>query len=321
MTLYRSYGGLDDVIREEVDYGFVGFNNRLRPDQLKPGILADIQNARLSENTEWQTRKGINNIKAPLATSETAAQLPFFLINDATGYTSNSLAITSQKLHITVNQDLTSTLSLNMTGVLYIDTTNLTGISLDSSNHSVTITAISASSATFRVDNVTYSSGTPGGSVDLDSTTLNDSILNEVFGSCIFSDPNAESESYIMLAANSKLVAIKVSDPTTSYDLAYPTGETVGSSVELIQAFNKIYVFRKGDTPFVKDLSTTNINTSPQLDKVTSGEYSQPSQIVCASGEFALIENRGIVHQTDGISQGDVISVVAEKTIASGTQR
>jgi hypothetical protein len=32
-----------------------------------------------------------------------------------------------------------------------------------------------------------------------------------------------------------------------------------------------------------------------------------------------LIENRGIVHQTDGVSQGDIISVVAEKTLGSGT--
>ncbi len=146
---------------------------------------------------------------------------------------------------------------------------------------------------------------------------LNDGAVNEVYGSCIFSDPNDESESYIILATNAKAVAIKVSDPSTTYDLAYPGGETISSAVEMVQAFNKLIIFRKGDTPFEKDLSATNINTSPSLDKVTSGEYSQPTQIVCASGEFALIENRGIVHQTDGVSQGDIISVVGDKTLSA----
>jgi hypothetical protein len=148
---------------------------------------------------------------------------------------------------------------------------------------------------------------------------LNDGAVNEVYGSCIFSDPNDESESYIILATNAKAVAIKVSDPSTEYDLAYPGGATISSPVEMVQAFNKLIIFRKGDTPFEKDLSATNINTEPTLDKVDSGEYSQPTQIVCAAGEFALIENRGIVHQSDGVSQGDIISVVADKTIGSGT--
>jgi hypothetical protein len=218
---------------EELDRGFIGFNNRLRPDQLTSGILFDSQNGRMAQNGEWQTRKGIDNIKAPLSVGGSALTLPFDLDDGGT------------------------------------------------------------------------------------EPQLNDGAVNEVYGSCIFSDPNDESESYIILATNAKAVAIKVSDPSTTYDLAYPGGETISSGVEMVQAFNKLIIFRKGDTPFEKDLSATNINTSPSLDKVTSGEYSQPTQIVCASGEFALIENRGIVHQTDGVSQGDIISVVGDKTLSA----
>jgi hypothetical protein len=200
---------------------------------LTSGILFDSQNGRMAQNGEWQTRKGIDNIKAPLATGGSALTLPFTLDDGGT------------------------------------------------------------------------------------EPQLNDGAVNAVYGSCIFSDPNDESESYIILAANTKAVAIKVSDPSTTYDLTYPGGETISSAVEMVQAFNKLIIFRKGDTPFEKDLSATNINTSPTLDKVTSGEYSQPTQIVCASGEFALIENRGIVHQTDGVSQGDIISVVGDKTLSA----
>ena len=235
MARYDTYTRFDDVINEELDRGFIGFNNRLRPDQLTSGILFDSQNGRMAQNGEWQTRKGIDNIKAPLSVGGSALTLPFNLDDGGT------------------------------------------------------------------------------------EPQLNDDAVNEVYGSCIFSDPNDESESYIILAANTKAVAIKVSDPSTTYDLTYPGGETISSAVEMIQAFNKLIIFRKGDTPFEKDLSATNINTEPTLDKVDSGEYSQPTQIVCAAGEFALIENRGIVHQTDGVSQGDVISVVGDKTL-SGDQ-
>jgi hypothetical protein len=196
MARYDTYIRGDDRVQEELDFGFIGFNNRLRPDQLKPGILGDSQNGRLSENTEWQTRKGIDNIKAPLAVGGSALTLPF-------------------------NLDDTGT-----------------------------------------------------------RPELNDNAVNEVYGSCIFSDPNSESDSYIILAANTKAVAIKVSDPSTSYDLAYPSGETISSSVDMIQAFNKLFIFRKGDTPFEKDLASTNINTSPTLDKVESGEYQQPVTLI-----------------------------------------
>ena len=233
MARYSTYGALDDRIGEDLEAGFIGFNNRLRPDQLTSGILFDSQNGRMAQNGEWQTRKGIDNIKAPLATGGSALTLPFTLDDGGT------------------------------------------------------------------------------------EPQLNDGAVNEIYGSCIFSDPNDESESYIILAANTKAVAIKVSDPSTTYDLGYPSGETISSQVEMIQAFNKLIIFRKGDTPLEKDLSATNINTSPTLDKVTSGEYSQPAQIVCAAGEFALIENRGVVHQTDGVSQGDIISVVGDKTLSA----
>ena len=119
-----------------------------------------------------------------------------------------------------------------------------------------------------------------GGAQLAGTPTLSDTSVNAVYGSCIFSDPNDDTESYIMLAANTKVVAVKVSDPTVTYDLNYPTGLTVSDDVDMIQAFNKLFLFRKGgNVSFFKDLSATNINTSPQLEKVDSGEFSQPKQL------------------------------------------
>ena len=57
MPRYSTYGNRDDRVAEDGDRGFVGFNNRLRPDQLSAGILADSQNGRMGLNGEWEVRK------------------------------------------------------------------------------------------------------------------------------------------------------------------------------------------------------------------------------------------------------------------------
>jgi hypothetical protein len=232
MARYDTYSSGDDRIAEELDRGYIGFNNRLRPDQLTTGILFDSKNGRMSQNGEWQTRKGIDNIKAPLAVGGSALTLPFDLDDGGT------------------------------------------------------------------------------------RPELNDAAVNDVYGSCIFSDPNDDSESYIILAANTKAVAIKVSDTSVSYDLMYPGGATISAPVEMIQAFNRLIIFRDGEFGFQKDFGVdgVNISDSPTLDKVTSGEYTQPLQIVALAGEFAIVDSRGIIHQTDGIIVGDTISVISPST-------
>ncbi len=316
MARYDTYSQLDDVMTEDLDRAFSGFNNRLRPDQLKSGILADSKNGRMSLNGEWQTRKGIENLSAPVTTGA-APTIPFFIINEATGYTSSAVGLTSQKLRITVTQNLSATFSLNDEGVLFIDASSLTGISLSSINHKVKVVSVDSSNIIFEVQDVTYSSGSPGGSVSVQTAKLNDAAIDEVYGSCLFSNPNDDSDNYIIIATNEKAIAININTPTTTYDLAYPSSNTVSASVDMIQAFNKLYIFRDGETAFVKDLAATNINTSPTLELVDSGEFTQPTQIVCASGEFALIENRGIVHQVDGVSEGSEIKVVGDKTLSA----
>jgi hypothetical protein len=123
-----------------------------------------------------------------------------------------------------------------------------------------------------------------------------------------------------MLAANTKVVAVNISDPSTTYDLLYPTGETVTSSVEMIQAFNKLIIFRDGDTPFEKDLSATNINTSPQLDKVTSGTYTQPIPISITDLDVASGVATATVASTATLKRGDIATVTAtDSTIEAGT--
>ena len=76
MSRYTSYGSLDDRIAKDGDVGFVGFNNRLRPDQLGRGVLSTSNNLRLDRNGQAQVRKGIQIVEAPFAVGGEVLRLP-----------------------------------------------------------------------------------------------------------------------------------------------------------------------------------------------------------------------------------------------------
>ena len=318
MARYDTYTQLDDRMLEDLDMGYVGFNNRLRPDQLPKGLLSDSKNGRMNQDGEWQTRKGINNVIAPLATSASALTLPFTLDDDLSGtasVVSNELVITFGSGH-----------GLGTSGTKVITLFDLSGATISPTTTTGNYTATITGATTLKLTDKTYSSASGtiviGGAQLSGTPTLSDTDVNEVYGSCIFSDPNDDTESYIMLAANTKVVAVKVSDPSVTYNLNYPTGLTVSDNVDMIQAFNKLFIFRKGgNVSFFKDLSATNINTSPQLEKVQSGKFQQPLEIVCNEDfDFAVIENMGVVHKNPtSLDHGDIISVVSDRLVSTDT--
>jgi len=193
MPNYSVYGSRDDRVAKDGDIGFVGFNNRLRPDQLAQGMLADAQNIRLDRNNEAQVRKGIELISAPITTGASALTLPFTL-------------------------------------------------------------------------------PTAGQIGDGTTAILDDDSVNAIYGSCAFSDPNAASSQYIVFASNSKAVAINLSTLVET-DIAYPALTNVSQSVDMIQAFNKVFIFRNGETALEWDGSFSG---TPAFTKVESGTYSQP---------------------------------------------
>jgi hypothetical protein len=165
MPRYSSYGSLDDRVQEDGDRSFSGFNNRLRPDQLEPGILADSQNGRMGTNGQWQVRKGVDTLLSPVASGVGALTLPF-------------------------NLDDT---------------------------------------------------GTP--------PEINDDAVNQLYGACPFSNANVSSseiDHYIVMAANSKAFAVNTKTEI-AYDIGYESSQTISSSVSMIQAFNKVFIFR-GDS-------------------------------------------------------------------------
>jgi len=223
MPRYSTYGARDDRVAEDGDRGFVGFNNRLRPDQLKPGILADSQNGRMGLNGEWEVRKGIDEILTPVTTTN-ALTIPF---------------------------------TLPTSGQIGDETTAI----------------------------------------------IDDDAIEGLYGSCAFSDPNDDASQYIVLATNTKAIAYNL-NTGTSTDIAYPGTPAViiSSEVDMIQAFNKVFIFRDGETALEWDGNLSN-----DFTRVTSGEYTQPKQI-----STTITTDDGVTTATStahGLETGDTIHV------------
>ena len=128
---------------------------------------------------------------------------------------------------------------------------------------------------------------------------LNDSAVNAVYGSCGFSNPNEDASQYIIVATNNKAVAINTLDGTAT-DIAYPALTNLSAKVDMLQAFNKVFILRKGKVALEWDGDLTG---TPSFTKVASGTYTQP--------EMYYLEMTSVT-STDGLVSfviaGDVTS-------------
>jgi len=396
MPEYRTYGARDDRIAKDGDFGFIGFNNRVRPDQLGKGMLADSQNMRLDLNGEAQVRKGIELIEAPFAIGDIVLRLPKAdeIIDDETGNPTRTIlpstiksaslnestnvvtlvvesldsgrdghdwavndtvfvegvvsdgtdvngehvidSVTDGTNEVTITYDLTSSVASTLTvpivlefnlddsgtppqltenivtagsfvagteyEILSLGSTDFTDIGAAYNLVSLRFTATGAGTGTGTAVEVSFQS------VIGYEMRVDDDQVTQVYASTEYSDPNAENSQYILLASNANVVAKNIA---TNEDkiIDYTGVESVGVGATMLQAFNKVFIFREGKTALVWDGDFNN-----DFELVESGEYEQPVQIVCASGEFAITENRGIVHQRDGVQVGSVVEVLAAKT-------
>jgi hypothetical protein len=294
MARYDKFGALDDAIGTDGDYGFIGFNNRLRPDQLSRGMLADSRNMRLDRNGEAQVRKGVELIEAPFAVGGDVLRLPVTAeIND--GVTSllpttiESASLTSNVVSLILNDPAVEPghsfqigEEVTVEGVQFTTTDpngahTLTGVT--DNGDTVTLTyALTGANETY-VTAVVLPETLP---FDLNGVTTQAVVgygmvfdqgqVTEVYASTGFSDPANNASQYILIASNLKVVAKNLTTGATT-DIIYPAGETVPPEADMIQAFNKVFIFRNGQAALEWDGDFTG---TPAFTKVASGTYTQP---------------------------------------------
>ena len=383
MPEYRTYGGLDDRIAKDGDYGFIGFNNRIRPDQLQKGTLADAQSIRLDRNGEAQVRKGIELIEAPFAVGGEVLRLP---TSEEIGTDVTLLPTTIRRAELVANVMELFLDPLTEQGHEFAVGENITveGLAFTAPQ--------SDPNGTFVVTDVVY--GPINQKVKFDLTGIDTTYrgpvvlpidlnfnltlargsaiagnnmifdigqVTEVYASTAFSDPNSNSSESIIIASNVKAVA-KDLESNAVTDIYYPLGETVPPLSDMIQAFNKVFIFRDGNTALewdgiytelpadelvtdrsysITDLGDTTqaqwntiagttgvtyeVNDSITVDAegtgtgkarsaftlVKSGVYTQPVQIDCVPGEFAITNSIASVSGSHDVKVGDDITVMS----------
>ena len=329
MPEYRSYGARDDRVTKDGDVGFIGFNNRLRPDQLQAGMLVDAQNVRLDRNGEAQVRKGIELIEAPFAVGGDVLRLPTEAEIDTDvsrlPTTIESASLTSNVVSLVLNEpavepgyDFQVGDEVTVEGIQFVTTDpngtfTLTGVT-DAGGTSTLTYALTGADETystaivlpetlpFTLNNIT-TQAVVGFNMVLDQGNV-----TEVYASTNYSDPADNASQYILIASNLKVVAKNLLTGATT-DIVYPVGETVPVESDMIQAFNKVFIFRNGQTALEWD---GDFSGTPAFTKVPSGEYSQPKQL--APTRVDILDGRATMQFADiaamnGLDVGEIFII------------
>jgi len=391
MPEYRTYGAKDDKILEDLDMGYTGFNDYLRPDQLQRGLLATSNNGRLGRNGEWQVRPGIDLVKAPFASGDEVLRLPttseLETVPPVVGLlptTIRSASLTSDVVTIVIDDPADDPAvepghvfitgdEITVSGIPFgVDTDpngtfELTSVTDNGSTKSLTYALVGADATyalpvalpqvlPFALNNV------QGSAVIGYNMLLDQGGIAAVYASTPYSNPGDSASQWVILGSNVSALAINLANPTVTYDLPYKRGETAPVFSDMIQAFNKVFLFRDGQTALEWDGSFDNVNlTDLNLDNtylitslgdttqeqwntiagttavtyevndiitidaigtgtgtvrsgfslVKSGVYTQPVQIDCLPGEFAITNSIASVSGSHDVKVGDDITVMS----------
>jgi hypothetical protein len=230
----QSGSAMDDGQSSDGDGGFAGVNQRLQLNQLEVGEVRESLNGRM--DGYWKPRRGVVARTGSLVSGGSPLQLPFFLIDVAKSITAASVAGGVVTITTSVAHGLTGTALGRITG--------LVGNAVMDGDFVLTVTG--ASTLTYAVTGLTSISDQTG---TLSTTPINDAANVNVRASCLFSDPNSSNAESVVLALDSKAILVNLNGYTTQ-DIEYPTSKTLAQDCDMIQAFDRVYLFRDGAQAF-----------------------------------------------------------------------
>lgn len=309
MSRYSSYGKTDDVLQEDRDAGFIGFNNYSRPDQLPAGMLAASSNGRIGKNGEWQVRKGINVVKAPFASGDDVLRLPTDSEKQASPTvvgllptTIRSASLISNKVNIVIDDPAVEPGHVFAVGE-QITVKGLVGDLTPDPNGLHTLTDVTDNGTTRTLKyaltggNTTYgvaltlpfslvNSSSPALTALSSSPVIgfnmvfDEGSVTAVYASTSFSDPNQTNSQFVILASNISAVTTDLNDTSNSITMGYPANENVPPASSMLQAFNKILIFRDGQAAMENDnffspivIASSSIDTSTVVTVNTSANH------------------------------------------------
>ena len=235
----QSGSAMDDAQASDGDGWFVGVNQRLQLNQLAVGEVRESLNGRM--DGYWKPRRGVVARTGSLVSGGSPLQLPFFLID--TSKTISNATVVAGVVTLTVTAH-------GLTGTALARIAGLTGTGGNPSGDFV-LTVASVNTLTYTVTGLTAISGSPPTGT-LSGTPINDSANVNVRASCLYSDPNSGNAESVILALDSKAILVTLSDQSeySTEDIEYPAGKSLAGDTDMIQAFDRVYLFRDGEQAF-----------------------------------------------------------------------
>lgn len=294
MSRYRTYGQLDDPFISEGDTFFLRMNSRLRANQLKPGEVAISENGRMSDDGTWQPRKGLSTVFGSITAGD-SLRLPF-TVQSAQRLNNQMILV----LNETPNLAFFASADIHVDNLGYVGSDNPNGnFILEDVNFftkTITYNNPGANSTDFTIVPDTQGGTTivaPGSSnpTELDFIVTDEGI-NEVYGSAVFTDAASQADDFIFTATNSQCFIVRLKDQAL-FKVRYNAGsETINRPCSMLQANNKMYIFRGQETtlecdPNITYLTLTSVSQSGQVITVNANSHGRNV------GDFITIKNLG----------------------------
>ena len=283
MSRYRSYGQLDDPFVTEGDTFFLRMNARLRPNQLKPGEVALSKNGRMNEDGTWQPRKGLSTLFGSITTGEASIRVPYIILSASRsqGITTIVLNDTPSLSFIPGDNITIDDVDPSVDGTHTLSTVNFTTKTLTFANAGSDVQAFTLQDESQPNTSVCSADDAIGTTLDF---ILNDSGVNAVYGSAVYSDASSNSEDYIFSATNNVAVIVRLSDSALFKCRYEGGGETVDGPVDMSQGFDKMFIFRT---------KKTTLFAAPAINYIAISSASQSGQVITVNTTAAHNKSAG----------------------------
>jgi hypothetical protein len=266
---------LENPTQRDGDAGFLGYASRLNPLTLPAGMLQDSVNMRLDRGVA-QTRRGAKRLADDVDTSAVPPlAMSFTLGNDQTIADGDMTRISQ-------------TVTVTLTGHGYTNgqLINIRGADQAEYNGDFAVTVLDADTFTF---DVVGSPATPatGTIIANDGPVVQSNYAAGIYAMGVFSSPNVDNaREYIVLAGGAKAYFWR--DGAAPFAKNYPTSvdEVIqdGDEVSVLQAFNRLYIFRKAPEFGLPKEITALTSISLTATATVPGHGYQTGQSVRISG-------------------------------------
>jgi hypothetical protein len=262
----------DDQTIVEGDAGFLGMASRLNPLQLQPGMVQYCENMRLDRGVA-QTRKGAKRLGESIGYIGEALTVPFQLGTDKT----------ISSLTRGGSGNLTATATLAAHGYATGDRINIRGASPSQFNGDfyITVTGPNTFTYTMAADPGANATGTL---VANKGPIVQTTYTGGIIGAGIYSSPRLDnSNEYIVLAGPNSVYLWR--NGASLQTIQIPNTDTLvaGDDIEIIQAFDKLYLLRTREESLIRLQSLTQTSGTATATTLGTHPY-QTGEVVRISG-------------------------------------